>query len=260
MLPDAPMRAILAILALAVVLVAAPTHAEELPIDWPGRSVEGPGGSVVLPPQPTPPDLLLEDDDRIRRADLLLERAEVLDAFVARFARQARRLLDADAPDCEALATLEAAIALSRSASSEAALTARAELATLPEGEVVEPRRERARSAAAREAVVVTEAWPSLERALRARCAAMDAPPTVWLPAEEQEPVADRIVVFVRGEEPRRVVFADGIPAGVTGTGGWAVLVAGVGAVELCVAEPDRDTCAGAVRVTAAAAAFDLAE
>lgn len=256
----ADLRPLLAIALLA--LLSSPARAEDdVVLDRPGRSVEAPGGTVVLPPGPIPPDLLLADDVRVLRADLLLDRAEVLDTFVARFARQAHRLLARDVPDCAALSTLEAAIDLARGASADAVRTVRAELATLPEDPLVEPHRERTREASARATIAESEAWPALESSLRARCPAVAAPPTVWLPDDERESVSGKVAVYVRGPEPLRVVFVNGLPAGVTGPDGWAVVVAPAEPIALCIADPDRDECGRPVRVDAvSAAAFDLSQ
>lgn len=256
------MRRVLPI-ALGFALVASAVHAQEDgSSDEPPRvrdSLEAPGGTVVRPPPALPPEALLERDPRVGRSRELLDRLELHDDFVARFARQTRRLLAVSSPDCEAVATLRRAMGLSRGESTASRLTVAAELAVLPDAGVVQPLRDRL-AVAEQRAQDSAELWTALQDEVVARCPGRGPEaPTVWLPENERGAVGDRVVAFVRAERAGQVVWVDGVPAGQAAADGWAVVVAPVGEAVVCSAAPEAETCSAGVGVNVtAAAAFDL--
>ncbi|MCO4772496.1 MAG: hypothetical protein KDA24_20855 [Deltaproteobacteria bacterium] len=235
---------------------------DERPPERGGRSVEAPGGTVVRAPQPVPPTELLDQDHRVMRMGLLLDRADVLDTFVARLARQARRVLDGEQPDCSALGTIRHALDLSLAASRDAIVTVAAELPLLPDAQGLTGLRERAQHVEERRSAVDEQLWPPLGAALRQSCPSpAPRPPTVWLPPDELTSVDGSSIIFVKTGEIDEVVWLDGQPAAVSDPSGWAVLVAPTRPVRLCVAPPDKDECPKLVEVEATpVAAFDLSD
>lgn len=250
-------------IALGLALAASAVHAQQSgSSDEPPRvqdSLEAPGGTVVRPPPALPPGALLERDPRVGRSRELLDRLELHDDFVARFARQSQRLLAVSSPDCEALATLGRAMSLSRSESTVSRRTVASELVLLPDAELVQPLRDRL-AVAEQRALDSAEAWAALQDEVGARCPGLGSEaPTVWLPENERGAVDDRVVAFVRAERSGQVVWVSDVPAGQAAEDGWAVVVAPVGEAVVCSAAPESEACSPGVSVTmTAAAAYDL--
>jgi hypothetical protein len=267
--PDSAVRATLPSLLIASLVALSPTWAQSQsdganpPPGQSGGSIEAAGGTVVLPPLPIEPAELLAEDRRAARSALLLTRIEVLDTFVARFARQTRRLVAGADVDCDAVGALDHALRLALDGSGLAERTVRADLAVLPPDPSLDPMRERATQASARRRDVQERLWPALVRDVQARCPAVDgfadAPPTPWLPEDDRRAADGHALIFVKAARPGDVVWLDGRPAGVADAGGWAAVVAPDRAVRLCQARPGADSCDELVEVMAApAAAFDL--
>ncbi len=255
----------LRLLLVAVLLVpgvAGAQTSDEAPPERAGQSVEVPGGAVVPMPAPLPPPELIARDLRVERSTLLLDRLDVFDTYVARLARQTRRVLAADPIDCAALGTLEHALALALKSARAASKSVAAELSLLPEFEELLDLRDRAEQAAVRRAEVESIRWPALEASLEGLCESEEArPPTVWVPEDERGAVDGYALLFVRTRDPDQVVWVDGAPAGRSDATGWATLAVPVASVRLCVADPEEEACRQLVEVKAdPLVAFDLSE
>lgn len=247
-----PSRSPLCLIPLLLAL-AAPAAAQTGPSSThkPVEQAVGRSSPPITPPDPlAPPGLEGVVGGPVHEARQRLADAEVFDALGIRAHRQAELLVAGLPFEQSCLATLAALRTASLSVEEGAARvrTARA----LLDGVGGDDDLARLESVARRLDDLQARGVSGARLAARAGCKAEGAPaPRVFLPAEDREPVAGRVVVAVELPVGRRVLWAQGAPVAVARVDGWSLALVPAGLVKLCSARPEDTDCDATVEVEA---------